>query len=284
VKKILLGIVVLLAAFTSLWAYRWPMPDAGLRFAFGTRRQAVFLRGLEFENQEGLVQAVADGELLFYANKASLPGGFPVPTGSLVAVAHQQAIISVYTGLKLESLDSLAETIYEGDTLGRSDSRPDGNLTAFFLYDRKAGTFINPLSLLPQLNDTRPPQLRSLMLVSGSTLLPIEQARAVVQGQYRLVADAIDVLPTPVAAIPFSISLLINGVERQRFVYDSVQAVQGRLVLPSALNRQQSSLFTAAGHIDLGTYMLASGSTVISLVINDFNRNRLERSWTVTVQ
>lgn len=284
-KKILLVAAVFLAAFVSLPAYRWPMSDAGLRFAFGSRRQALFLRGFEFENQEGPVQAVADGELLFYAAASELPGAFPVPAGSLVALAHKQSIMSVYSGLRLENLASLTDVIYEGDLLGRSEVSPGAAYTAFYLFDRKAGSFVNPLSLLPQLADTRPPQLRSVTLQgSGTAPIAIEQARGLVQGQYRLAADVIDVLPTPVSAIPFTVSLLINGLERQRFVYDAVQASQGRLVLPSTLNRQQNSFFTANGHIDLGSYMFVSGSTLVTLIVSDFNRNRLERSWTVTVQ
>ncbi|HAP43269.1 MAG: hypothetical protein A2087_01760 [Spirochaetes bacterium GWD1_61_31] len=278
-----LGLAILIF-IAAVHAYRWPVPEAAVRSGFATHPRQSFLRGLEYDNQGGRVQAVADGELLFYGNATALPGGFPVPDGSLLVVAHRQELLSVYTGLQLTPLEGLDAVIFEGDELGTGEPSSATVLPGFFFYDRQAAQYVNPLALLPLPADNRPPQLRSIQLRSGSLTIPVEQARNIAQGSYAVLIEAVDASPLAANLAPFSIQLLINGNEVQRYQYDAVRVTAAGLELASSPNQQNSPLFSADGRIDLGTYLLASGTNVINLVLRDFNNNRLERSWTITVQ
>lgn len=284
-KKLLLSLLLGLSLAIALHAYRWPVPEASLAHGFGTFRHGLFMRGLEFDNQDGSVQAVGDGELVFACYDGKLPGGFPLPGQGLVAIAHRQDVLSVYSGLAVAPASALPELLYEGDVVGytRHSQTQDAMLQLYF-YDRQGAQFVNPLTLLPQLADTRPPQLRAAFLRSGEREIALDQARGIAQGQYSVLIDSLDLLPFSATMLPFSVSLLVNGVERQRYVYDAVQVSRGELMVSSGSARTQAVAFKQTGQIDLGRYLLASGTTVLSVIIRDFNNNRLERSWTVTVQ
>ncbi|MBU0936296.1 MAG: hypothetical protein KKI09_13065 [Spirochaetes bacterium] len=279
-KRLLIAAGFLFFITVLVFAFRWPVPEIALRSTFAVAELGQNLRGLQFDNQDGGVQAISDGELLFHASGRSLPGNFPVPDGSMVALAHPRDILSVYTGIEQSLDEQLSGPVFEGDILGYS--KP-GVPLKLFVFDRKAGLFINPLALLPQMADTRAPQLRALSLRLGGADIAADKAKAIAQGQYQLILDALDLLPVPAQALPFSIRLLLNGVERQRLVFDSIKAEKGSLVFPSMLNSQPAAVFTAEGFLNLGTYIFASGSTLVSISLQDYFGNRIERSWTVTV-
>lgn len=86
-------------AISGAFGLDWPA-DAGLfRFGFGSQRQG-FLKGVEFGLADSVVRISADGEPVFLAVDR-LPGGFPVPGKTMLAVAHNSGMMSIYTGLEL---------------------------------------------------------------------------------------------------------------------------------------------------------------------------------------
>jgi hypothetical protein len=135
------------------------------------------------------------------------------------------------------------------------------------------------------LSDNRPPLLRGAALLAGDGRpLALDQARTAPQGSYRLALDVADAAPQNASFSPFDISLYLNGSEVQRYQFDALRARGGVLGLPTVLDRRNAPFWTADGRVDMGNYLVTSGTNVIGVVLRDFAQNRLERSWTVQVR
>jgi len=284
-KKIIIALLALVC-IAALYAYTWPLSDGLLRFSFGANRNASFLRGVEFNVDDTVVQATSDGELLFAVDASALPHGFPVPGSSMVAIAHAQDIMSVYTGMEKATLSTYLLVVREGDILGRLAKNVKANDTEFmfYTYDISSRRFIHPFSIMPIVADTVSPAAKSLILKSGDREVPADQAKNIKQGSWEFLLDTEDSLKNGAKGIPFSVILSFDGAEQTRYGFDSVRAERGIPLYLSGSGKPGEEIIMIDGRLRLGTFNLAKGKIVVSLVVSDFAGNRREYSWPVTVQ
>ncbi len=284
-KKIIICLFCL-SGVAAIYAYIWPLNEKLIRFTFGANNNLPFLRGTEFIGDDTVIQAASDGELLFAVDAPILPCGFPVPGGSLLALAHTQEIMSVYTGMQPGTVSTYLSVVREGDILGRlskssNTSRPG---FVFYTYDRSSRRFIHPFSIMPIITDTVSPVVKALVLKSESNEIHIEQAKSIKQGAWELLLDAEESLPNNSKGLPFYVILSFDGAEQTRYGFDSVGAERGIPLYLSGSDKAGVDVISEEGYLRLGTFNLARGKTVISLVLSDFAGNRREYSWPVTVQ
>ncbi len=285
-RKKTVSILFCLVSVVALYAYIWPLNVGLLRFVFGANRNASFLRGMEFALDDAVVLAASDGELLFAVDSASLPGGFPVPGSSMVALAHAQDIMSVYTGLEKGTVSTFLLVVREGDILGRLSKNTDEDRRGcmFYTYDLNSKRFIHPFSIMPIIVDTVAPVAKSLLLKAGNREIPVEQAKNIKQGSWEFLLDAEETLPNNAKGIPFSVILSFDGAEQTRYGFDSVGSERGIPLYLSGSSKPGEEVIMQDGKLRLGTFNLAKGKIVVSLAVNDFAGNRHEYSWPVTVQ
>ncbi len=279
----ILAVVVVTLLVLTVTAFEWPVDAGKFRYGFGSFRSG-FLRGTEFGAAEGMVRATDDGELTFVATGTSLPGGYPIPGGTLLVVSHAADMMSIYAGLQRGSASSYLKNVKGGDILGRAAAVSAGRGVSFYTFDARARRFINPLILLPRIADDKPPAIRSAMLSLEGQELVIDQSRPVRQGLYHLLLDAFDTTPAGFMGAPFEVRVLLDGSERARVVYDGAWAASGRSLLFGATGLVEDTFQTADGRMRFGPFNLSSGRVILTIIVSDYAGNKREQTYSVSVQ
>ena len=282
VSKALAARAVLAAACVGVAAFQWPSDQPGYRTGFGSARGGTFSKGLELSVSDQIVKAPDDVDLVFACDDGRLPGGFPLPGGSIVALAHSSGLMSVFTGLQPGSLPRHAVALKAGEPVGAAP--PDGGRSVnFYAYDALERRFINPLSLLPRLADNRAPAIRSVTLVSGSQQLALGRDNRVRQGEWGIRVDAADLFPSEGPSAPFQLAVLVNGSELANVRYDAAWAEDGALKAFSAAPVYIRDYILPDGRAGFGPVSLVRGTAHISVVASDFEGNVREAHYTVQV-
>jgi len=269
---------------SSAGAFDWPLPPEAIRYGFGAFRDG-FLRGVELGATDGVVRAPEDGELTFMAVGATLPGGFPIPANSLVSIAHGSDVMTVYTGMEASSISRYLKTIARGVVLGRAAyTRESGRGAVFYTFDSRERRYINPLILMPAVNDGKPPVIKSFSLASGKSEIVVEQPRVVRQGTYFLVIDAYDLSPGGFQSAPYSIKVYVDGTEYAAIAYDAAWTKAGISTLFGSVAVQESQYLGSDGRSRFGPLTLPSGKAVVSIFVVDYFGNRREQTYSFTVQ
>lgn len=278
-----IALAALAALAVSAIAFEWPADSGKFRYGFGTPREG-FLRGMEFGSADGLALAADDGEMTFSAVGARLPGGYPLPGGSLIVIAHPADITTIYAGLQPDSVSSYLKNVRKGDILGRSASAGASRGATFYAFDARERRFINPLILMPTPFDDKPPVIRSVSLSVEGLEARLDQSKAVRQGSYYFLIDAYDLSPAGDPSSPFDLRILIDGSERDRVVYDAAWASGGKANLFGGAGRTEDTYLTSDGRIRLGPYALSRGRVVISVAVSDYASNKREQTYSISVQ
>lgn len=270
------------AATVAVWAFQWPADLSTLRFGFGSYRGG-FLKGAEFE--PGPMTASAPGELVFECFGDNLPGGFPVPGGGMLAMAHHSDLMSVYVGLSPRVTEGLPAGHYSleaGQFIGASAGAERG--VRLYVVDTRERRLVNPVAVMDQVPDEKAPVIRSAALSREGLEVSLGMAKDLAQGAWYLLLDIADTAPSGLLWPAFSVRVLVDGEERASAQYDAAWASGGIPRLFSASGLVESDFMQADGRARYGPLDLQRGKSVISILAQDYAGNLREASWTVTVR
>lgn len=278
-RLLLAGIIAPIAALSAL---EWPVAGGFPSIPFGTFHAGRFLTSMAASPAGSPVRAAAQGDIAFLFDGDKLPSGLPCTLGGFVAVSHPDGMVSVYNRLERGSLPSYIRTVSEGDVLARAGASGyySSRELMFTLYDRVKRQYLNPQVLLPLVRDDRAPVVRAIYLASGGKYLPLGEKRILRQGTYEVIADIQD--PASAAETrpraPYSLRLLIDGIERLRFVYDAARSEGGRLKFFGSAGMDTDSYYLEDGRVRLGSFLLSRGRSTIVLIVTDYAGNEREIS------
>jgi len=281
-RTILLTAVSLALLCVAAFAFDWPSEGGRYRYGFGSYRGG-FLLGTEFGAEDGVIRSAADGELVFSAAAPSLPGGFPLAGGSLLALTHASDIMTLYAGMTPDTMSQYLRLVRKGDVLGSGASAREGRGAVYYTYDARARRYINPLILMPTLSDERPPLIRNVSLVHDEGELALDQVKSLRQGSYHLAFEASDQSPAGNPSAPFELRVLIDGFERSRVVYDAAWADTGSSRLFGSSGSPEAGFFGTDGRVRLGPYVVSRGKVVLTIVATDFSGNKREQTYSLSV-
>jgi hypothetical protein len=279
----------LLAAGGSASAMDWPLAPPRLAATFGTFAKGRVVAGVALAADEGLVRSAEDGELCFSLEEGSRSGILPSPLGSFVVLEHQKGMAAVYSHLAPGSLSTYLMKPKTGDILGKPGSSGwiEGSGAEFQVFDRRAGSWVNPLLVLPPLADDKPPVIRSLALSRGDKSQVLGEARSFPQGTYKVsvdVADPADAAWTVGPLAPFGLRLAIDGVEVARSVFDVARGSGGALLFFSLSPLSSRELRTPEGRFSLAERLFTRGRASIEVRVEDAAGNKRSASWSVLVE
>ncbi|MBN2875243.1 MAG: hypothetical protein JXM71_09135 [Spirochaetales bacterium] len=279
---VLMTVVASLCVVSAI-AFEWPADRGVYRFGFGALR-AGFLRGVEFGVAESLMEASDDGEMVFATEHPALPGGYPLRGNSIMAVAHASDMTTVYTGLEQGSLATYLRSVRKGDILGRSSAADGGRGAIVYVFDRRERRYINPLIVMPELSDKKPPVIQSISLITGGVETSLAATRTVRQGSYTVLLDVVDVAPSGDASAPYDIRILIDGSERARVVYDAAWSLEGIPVLFGGAEIVEYSYVADDGRLSFGPYVFSRGTVVLAVRVGDYSGNIKEQTYSLSIQ
>ena len=270
-----------------LGALDWPVKDRILTGTFGEDRSDHFHLGIDLGGGEQEVRPVLGGELVFRYDEGDSYSSLPRGLGSFVVLHHSQDILSFYCHLQKGSLGPIQNAYSPTDRIGiiGDTGYSDGKHLHFALYDEEAGSWINPLSILPPLPDAQPPVIKRVMLSVGEQMQALESGATVKAGHGEILAEAYDLREDvrfhwPLA--PYSVRFSLDGKEVARIVFDSLLVSDGKMVIGgTSLTRE--NVYRGDGLLRCGAVELRAGESRLHIAVRDFAGKETVRDIPFTV-
>jgi len=288
-RAALAGAALLACCAAALAALEWPLPPAAIAATFGTPAAGRMVAGVALAASGEIVRSAGPGELAYAAGEGVGPSGLPSALGSFLIVEHEGGMAAVYAHLDPASIAESGRVLRGGDALGAAGSSgwAEGEGLLLQIYDRVEGQWVNPLLLLPRVEDDKAPSIRSLRLRRGAASRLLGEDRSAGQGVYALslsTSDASSAKWTAGPLAPFSMRVSIDGKLVASGVFDIARDADGDLLFFSEGPRASADLRDAQGGFILGERLLTRGKALFEVEVEDASGNRRRASWSIAVE
>ena len=256
--------------FSQLSAFQWPSDPQGLSDSFSFPSEGGVFKGLSFHNSES-VKPFDHGQVVYQYDPDPFSPS-PLANSSLLVLEHENGFQSIYRGLPSESFATFSDSISSSDFLYRGGDALEKYF--FTIRDARLGRLVNPLLLLPGLNDSVPPRLLGMLLVdSNGAEFQIFPDRSVPAGVYKAFIHVEDRFNSrdDLVVMPFSVSLYNLGTLLARRRLDSLVQRGNAIALQDGVPVDE--IFNSSGYLSLGDIMLNSGTASLEVVMEDFFGN-----------
>jgi hypothetical protein len=277
------------AGGVALAALEWPLPPAAIAATFGTPAKGRMVTGVALAASGEIVRSAGEGELVFAADEGIWPSGLPSALGAFLVVEHAGDMAAVYAHLDSASTSDNQRDLRAGDALGAAGASgwAEGEGLLLQIYDRKKGNWVNPLLILPRIDDKKPPVIRSLALRRGGAAQLLGETRLIKQGVYALCLSAADPSGAKWTAgplAPLSMRVSIDGTLVASGVFDIARASNGDILFFSDSPRPGAALRDADGGFVLAERLLTRGKVLFEAVVEDAAGNRRSASWSIAIE
>ncbi len=270
-KKSCLLILFLFMISPVISAFQWPSDPEFLTYSFCVELEYGISKGLRFEGAES-VRPFDSGKVVYRYSPdpfSPLPGNQP----SLLVLEHENGFQSVYKGLESADVGNVPPFVSSGQMI---TEHPFTGTYGFYIRDARLKRLVNPLLLLPGLNDVQAPDLLTLRLYSpDGDVYDIKQNVSIPAGIYGVYVQVRDRInrKNPLELMPYTISLYNLGtLEAERKLDTLVQAGD---VLSLQDGVPAEDLYNDESFLYLGEMLLNSGTTSFELTMEDFFGNEL---------
>ena len=282
IKRTLFFAVSVLFFFVELSALEWPAGTQDFLRLFGQCiGEHTFEQGLALKDAE-TVRAADDGLLLITLGKKHGMGTFPGTLGNAVILLHDDGLQTIYGNLHDTALFNNRVTAEAHTVIGKAGNSGWGepNALLFQVSDSQKKVYINPLLLLPAVNDKKAPQIQNLILVNEhDTAVQITGQKNIRQGSYELYAEISDTEGERNFS-PFRVNVLVNGINIRTIPFETITQKNGAFYLGNTaftdtlLYRRENTLY-------LGKIILNRGKSDILITARDITGNEKAELFTV---
>lgn len=274
-----LGLLLALLAGPA-FAWQWPVEVPVITRTFGQDAGGYLLRGVEFGGGAQPVSPIEAGVVVVSRSEPEAGRrGVPSGLGSYLVIEHAQGFRSVYAHLEAGSLPPVGREVDVETTIGTvgESGLIDRRALRLMIIDLESGEYVNPMLLLPDLEDRFRPIVTAVFARSPEALIDLAGTRTLPPGRYEITAVVSDRRgPTAVPALaPFRIAMFVAGQERFSLTMDRIAVDPETTLVPGGLGHGE--LYGAGGELRLGTVEISGGRTELEIVAADFVGN--EASW-----
>ena len=285
-KRFFFFTLFVLLFFTELSALEWPTDTQNFLRLFGQRiGENMFEQGLSFEDA-ATVRAADDGILLIPLDKRYGTGAFPSTLGNALVFLHDDGLQTVYGNLD-DTAVFRSRVVTEANTvIGRTGNSGWGhpNDLIFQVSDNQKKVYINPLLLLPSVNDKIAPQIQNIMVVNEQhTVFQINGQKNVRQGSYELYADITDTTVQGGRSFsPFRITIFVNGANIRTIPFETITQKDEAAYLGTTAFTD-TLLYKRKDALYLGNIILTRGKSDILITARDITGNEKSERFTIQV-
>lgn len=272
--------------FTEVYALDWPADTQNFLRLFGQRiGKNIFEQGLTFEDTSA-VRAADDGILLIALDKRYGTGSFPSTLGNALILLHDDGLQTVYGNLDDTAVFRSRVITESNAVIGRTGNSGWGNPNdlIFQVSDNQKKVYINPLLLLPSVNDKTAPQIQDIILINEqNTVFQVNGQKNVRQGSYELYADISDtVMQGGRSFSPFRITIFVNGTNIRTIPFETITQKDGDSYLGNTAFTD-TLLYRRKNELYLGNIILARGKSDILITARDITGNEKSERFTIQV-
>jgi len=272
--------------FAELFALEWPADTQNFLRLFGQRiGENTFEQGLTFEDA-ATVRAADDGILLIVIDKKYGSGAFPSTLGNALIFLHDDGLQTVYGNLDDTTVFRNRVTAESTAVIGKTGNSGWGNPNEliFQVSDNQKKVYINPLLLLPSVNDKIAPQIQDIILINEqNTVFQMSGQKNVRQGSYELYADISDTaVPGGRNFNPFRITIFVNGTNIRTLPFETITQKDGESYLGNTAFTD-TLLYRRKNGLYLGKIILNRGKSDILITARDITGNEKSERFTIQV-
>jgi hypothetical protein len=223
--------------------------------------------------------------------------GFPSTLGNAVIAMHGDGLMTVYGNLENTDAVRNRDTLELGGIIGFSGNSGwqqragDGvgfTGTEFQVVDTEEKRLINPLMLLPEIEDKIPPVIKNSIVVNQAGIVYVlSQVKSLPRGAYRLYGSVTDGITAGGSAelAPFRTAVIVNGTEVYTSAYEILHQERGRLFLENTKSADFDTMYASSGEqVFLAPVTLSQGRSIISVTVRDISGNEQTVSYNFQVE
>ncbi|MEL3906042.1 MAG: peptidoglycan DD-metalloendopeptidase family protein [Treponema sp.] len=286
-KRSCFSAIVIFFCMSSLWTLEPPTDTPAFIRLFGQRIEGSAVeQGLTFEKSDA-VRAADHGILLITLDTKSRSGSFPSTLGNAAVLLHDDGLQTIYGNLENTHLLQNRSYTETKTVIGRTGSSGWGTPQAliFQVSDIQKQVYINPLLLLPAIEDNTAPHIQNVFLVSErNTAIPAAGQKNIRQGTYELYADISDTVTAGGRSFsPFRISVFVNGTTVRIIPFETILQKQGFLHLGNTA-LTDTLLYRRPQVLYLGKIMLNRGKCDLLITARDITGNEKSELFPLQVE
>lgn len=287
-KRGISGFAFFLFLLPSLGAFEWPVEQRILIATFGEYRWDDFLPGIDIGGGRQEVRPSEKGEIIYIHEEKSGLAFLPSGLGNYLVLEHERGLRTLYAHLEADSLLYENVQVEPQNIIGRvgSSGMSQGLYLHFQVLDREMNQLVNPLLILPPLRDMTRPVLEQVWLQKNRTRTPLAEQSTMASGTYNLLLSVYD--PSGNGHYtrlmnPHKIQVFINGEQLSSISFESLRYEEGSMFLVQSENVTSQLLYTSDGLLNMGTFQLTVGDSIVEIIVEDFSRNRVTKDFRIRV-
>ena len=283
-------LICFLLSTVFLFSLQWPVESPVLKANFGEKSGSHYNAGIDIISQNQDVFAVDSGEIVYYQEENNHFSALPSGLGNFIVIEHDNLLRTTYGHLEEIFAGREKVNVVAGEVIGRSgdSGASSGRYLYFQLTDREFNELVNPLVLLPGIDDNTNPVIRDLFLKNSeeAEYRILENNVEINAGVYDLSATIYDFsrnMNSFFQIAPYTIRVYINGEETQYIIYNSIKISDNCLVL-SSNNRNIKDYYIDNDNwqVYLGQFAFEPGAIGIEISASDFKGNETIREFRIT--
>ncbi len=286
-KKILSIFALVFLIFLPCVALEWPSEEQDFDLLFGQKNESykIFSKGIVFENVK-TVRASEHGKHLINIDRKN--SSFPSTLGNSVIFIHEDGLQTIYANLKDTNLFSSRTKTETGSVIGQSGNSGwcENEALIFQVVDTKKQVFINPLLLLPAVDDEVRPRIEDVILTDkNGRKINLEKVKLIKQGSYNLYANIYDKVKKDgeEKLAPFRVNVLINGINDISVPFEVLKTNFDKCFLQGT-DISAGDLYQEEETMHFGKLNLTSGKIDLTINARDISGNELTKTFSFTVK
>ena len=280
--------LLLIGSALTADGFEWPVEGPSVVRTFGEFRDQFLSTGIAVTGESSEIHPIAPGEIVFHRDRIDNTGSVPKVLGNFLVLQHSGNLRSIYAHLRAGSSYPAVEITSASAVVGSTGSTgmTTGTWLGLAIIDMEISGYINPLSVLPPLADTRSPIIRGVSLHSPTAVVDLPTDRTIPANRYEIRVNAFD-LREDVSFVheiaPYQLTVTLLGRESSRITLQSFIASNGVMMLGDT-RQNLSEIYVTEDTYRLGIIDLTTGEMPFSLSVRDFARNDHSMSFLVKAE
>jgi len=271
-------ICILLPAF-QLSAIQWPVKITYLESTFLENYRGAAFPGLVFRGYDSM-RPYDYGEVIFRFSPDDYSALAPVGESMLV-LEHENGFQSIYTNLSAGEIRNDRDRLSSGEFLKSPENGEGTGFCHFYIRDALQNQLVNPLILLPAIQDKSNPVIESVILSEGGNDYELKEGLTLPVGPYGVYIRGVDNPQSGIRQSPFGYSLYNLGILQLERTLDAV--IQANHELAFQDGTPIRTVFSRPGYLYLGEISLISGQSRLEISLVDVSGNETTKAFNIQV-
>ena len=272
--------LVFLVIFTA--SFRWPADTVTVTSTFGESRGNHFHDGIDVISSDRKIYPVSDGELVYFWDKSVFPLDDYPGLGNYRILSHNDKLYALYA--HLDDAVPKHERYSSDDLLGMmaNTGRSYGKHLHFTLIERKTGRSVNPLKVLPEVEDNKPPQVNGMYIRIDDHYYSIREGSNIrLTKNYPLLVDIHDSFRGSEKCGVYSLEVSMNGKKVHSVTFEAIGNSKNGLTISGNIFH---SLFDEKGYYKIQKVSYIDGVNTVMVSARDFSGNTSTKKYSFNVK